>query len=144
MSFIAGKDWPSSWPTHLHNTSLIGIGQAPNVEKGSQILIWSDGENRGTFCPYIIPSIHFYIWGRDALTQIGMLLYSPMTRFIIKGFRWNTTQIKDWEKNEKGQTMPIVVKKIQNRNWLPKFIILAIVSQAANLIIWKNDDPVWV
>ena len=34
--------------------------------------------------------------------------------------------------------------KRQNRNWLPKFTNLAIVSQAADPKIWKNYDPVWL
>ena len=42
VSCIAGKDWPSSWPTRLTNAGLVGIGSVPSVAKSSQILTWSD------------------------------------------------------------------------------------------------------
>ena len=42
VSYIAGKDWPSSWPTRLTSAGLVGIGSVPSVAKGSQILTWSD------------------------------------------------------------------------------------------------------
>ena len=29
ISCIAGKDWPSSWPTHLTSAGLVGIGSVP-------------------------------------------------------------------------------------------------------------------
>ena len=46
--------------------------------KSSQMLIWSDEKGaQGTFCPYVIPSLPFSLWGRDKLSQMGMLLYSP-------------------------------------------------------------------
>ena len=44
ISCIAGKDWPSSWPTRLTSAGLVGP---------------------------------FSLWGRDILSQMGMLLYSP-------------------------------------------------------------------
>ena len=50
----------------------------PSVAKSSQILTWSDEKGaQGTFCPYVIPSLPFSLWGRDILSQMGMLLYSP-------------------------------------------------------------------
>ena len=42
VSYIAGKDWCSSWPRHLTNASLVGIESVPSVAKSSQILTWSD------------------------------------------------------------------------------------------------------
>ena len=78
VSCIAGKDWPSSWPTRLTSAGLVGIGSVPSVAKSSQILTWSDEKGaQGTFCPYVIPSLPFSLWGRDILSQMGMLLYSP-------------------------------------------------------------------
>ena len=38
VSYITKKDWPSSWPTHLTNADLVGIGSVPSVAKSSQIL----------------------------------------------------------------------------------------------------------
>ena len=78
VSYITKKDWPSSWPTHLTNADLVGIGSVPSVAKSSQILTWSDEKGaQGTFCPYVIPSLPFSLWGRDILSQMRMLLYSP-------------------------------------------------------------------
>ena len=42
VSCIAGKDWPSSWVTHLTNAGLVEIRSVPSVDKSSQILTWSD------------------------------------------------------------------------------------------------------
>ena len=78
VSCIAGKDWPSSWVTHLTNADLVGIGSVPSVAKSSQILTWSDEKGaQDTFCLYVIASLHFSLWARDILSQMGMLLYSP-------------------------------------------------------------------
>ena len=78
VSYIAGKDWPSSWPTCLTSAGLVGIESMPSVAKSSQILTWPDEKKaQGTFCPYVIPSLPFSLWGRDVLSQMGMLLYSP-------------------------------------------------------------------
>ena len=78
VSYISGKDWPSSWPTRLTNPGLVGIGSVPSVAKSSQILTWSDEKGaQGTFCSYVVPSLPFSLWGRDILSQVGMLLYSP-------------------------------------------------------------------
>ena len=50
VSCFAGKDWPSSWPTHLTNAGLVGIGSVPSVAKSSHILTWSDEKGaQGTF-----------------------------------------------------------------------------------------------
>lgn len=38
VSCIAGKDWPSSWPSQQTPTSLIGLGTASSVARSSQIL----------------------------------------------------------------------------------------------------------
>ena len=42
VSYIAGKDWPSSWPTCLTSAGLAGIESMPSVAKSSQILTWPD------------------------------------------------------------------------------------------------------
>ena len=84
VSCIAGKDWTLSWPTRLTSASLVGIGSVPSVAKSSQILTWSDEKGaQGTFCPYVIPSLPFSLLGRDILSQMGMLLYSPDEKVTI-------------------------------------------------------------
>lgn len=50
VSCIAGKDWPSSWPTCLTSASFVGIRSVPSVAKSSQILTWSGEKGaQGTF-----------------------------------------------------------------------------------------------
>ena len=51
ISYIAGKDWPSSWPTCVTSASLVGIGLMPLVTKSSQILTWSD--EKGAQVPFV-------------------------------------------------------------------------------------------
>lgn len=77
VSCIAGKDWPSSWPTQATPSHLVGLGHASNVAKSSQVLPWSDGEQQGTFTPYVVPSLPISLWGRDVMAQMGLLLVSP-------------------------------------------------------------------
>ena len=84
VSYITKKDWPSSWPTHLTNADLVGIGSVPSVAKSSQMLIWSDENGaQSTFCSYVIPSIPLSLWGRNILSQMGMLLYSPDEKVTV-------------------------------------------------------------
>ena len=81
VSCISGKDWPSSWPTswptHTTENNLVGIGRAPTVAKSAKILDWQFEDTRGTFQPYVVPSLPLTLWGRDMLSQMGVLLFSP-------------------------------------------------------------------
>ena len=54
VSCISGKDWPSSWPTHITENELVGIGRAPAVAKSAKILDWQFDDTRGTFQPYVV------------------------------------------------------------------------------------------
>ena len=76
VSCISGKDWPSSWPTHTAENELVGLGRAPAVAKSTKILDWQLEDICGTFQPYIVPSLPFTLWGRDVLSQMGVLLFS--------------------------------------------------------------------
>lgn len=77
VSCIAGKDWPSSWPTHTTPNELMGIGGAPTVVKSTKMLNWQFENTCGTFQPYVVPSLPITLWGRDVLSQMGVLLFSP-------------------------------------------------------------------
>ena len=35
VSYITKNDWPLSWPTHLTNADLVGIGSVPSVANSS-------------------------------------------------------------------------------------------------------------
>ena len=40
VSCIAGKDWPSFWPTLTTENELVGLGRAPAVAKSAKMLDW--------------------------------------------------------------------------------------------------------
>lgn len=117
VSCIAGKDWPSSWPAHaVEGSALVGIGAAASVAKSSQILHWSDDENAGTFCPYIIPSLPFSLWGRDVLTQMGMLLYSPNNKVTEQMLQMGYNPKKGLGKQQQGRRDPIMPQEKLDRH----------------------------
>lgn len=61
-TYIAGKDWPSSWPVIRTAFSLAGLGLASNVAKSSGLIPWSSGTKSGHIQPYVIPSLPFSLW----------------------------------------------------------------------------------
>ena len=88
VSCFAGKDWPSSWPTHVTNAGLVGIGSVPSVAKSSQILTWSDEKGaQGTFCPYVIPSLPFSLWGEIYYLRWECFYTAQMKRLLTKCFK---------------------------------------------------------
>ena len=119
VSYIAGKHWPSSWPTHLTSAGLIGIGSVPLVAKSSQILTWSDEKGaQGTFCPYVIPSLPFSLWGRDILSQMGMLLYSPGEKVTNQMLQMRYNPDKGFGKDQQGIVSSLEMVPNKNREGL--------------------------
>ena len=119
VSYISGKDWPSSWPTRLTNPGLVGIGSVPSVAKSSQILTWSDEKGKqGTFCPYVIPSLPFYLWGRDILSQMRMLLYSPDEKVTDQMLQMRYNPDKGLGKDQQGIVSPLETVPNKNRKCL--------------------------
>ncbi len=97
VSCIAGKDWPSEWPTKAAPVGLIGIGRAPSIAKSTQILPWANEEGQsGVFCPYVIFTIPITLWGRYYPTW-GCCYIVQMTRCLHRCYRCILIQIKDWE-----------------------------------------------
>ena len=47
------------------------------MAKSAKILDWRFEDTCGTFQPYVVPSLLFSLWGRDVLSQMGVLLFSP-------------------------------------------------------------------
>ena len=41
------------------------------------MLDWWFKDTCGTFQPYVVPLFPFSLWGRDVLSQMGVLLFSP-------------------------------------------------------------------
>ena len=119
VSCIAGKDWPSSWLTHLTNAGLVRIGSAPLFAKSSQILTWSDEKGaQDAFCPYVTPSLPFSLWGRDKLSQMGMLLYSPDGKVTNQMLQMRYNPGKGLGKDQQGIVSPLEAVPNKNREGL--------------------------
>ncbi|RWS18973.1 protease-like protein, partial [Leptotrombidium deliense] len=75
---ISKIHWPSSWPLRVSATHLQGIGQSKNTLQSSKLLKWEDSEGHsGTVQPYVIENLPVNLWGRDILSQLGVIMYSP-------------------------------------------------------------------
>lgn len=90
-TIIRQEDWPLSWPLSDTLTHLQGIGQTPNPKQSAKFLTWLDKENNsGTVQPYIVPNLPVNLWGRDILSQMGVIMFSPnskiTTQMLKQGF----------------------------------------------------------
>ena len=78
VTIIRGQDWPSTWPLTDTLTHLQGIGYASNPKRSSKLLTWRDGEEKsGQIQPYVMSNLPVTLWGRDLLSQMGVIMYSP-------------------------------------------------------------------
>ena len=119
VSCIARKDWPSSWMTCLTSAGLVRILSMPSVAKSSQILTWSDEKAaQDTFCPYVIPSLPFSLWGRDILSQMEMLLYSPDKKVTNQMLQMRYNSDKGLGKDQQGIVSPLEAVPNKNREGL--------------------------
>ena len=107
VSCISGKDWPSSWPTHITESELVGIGRAHAVAKSAKILDWQFDDTRGKFQPYVVPSLPFSLWGRDVPSQMGMLLFSPDDKVTSQMLLMGYDPSKGLGKQQTGIIEPI-------------------------------------
>ena len=115
VSYIAGKDWPSSWLTRLTNAGLVGIWSVPSVAKSSQILTLPDEKGaQDTFCPYVIPSLPFSLWGRDILPHMEMLLYFPDEKVTNQLLQMRYNPNKGLGKDQQGIVSPL--ETVPNKN----------------------------
>ena len=85
ISCIAGKDWPSSWPTRLTSAGLVGP---------------------------------FSLWGRDILSQMGMLLYSPDEKVTNQILQMRYNPDKGLGKDQQGIAPPLEGVPNTNREGL--------------------------
>lgn len=75
---IAARHWPRNWPSLPSITHLKGIGQTTCPRQSTKTLKWTDTEgNSGEIRPYIVPDLPVNLWGRDILSQLGLMMYSP-------------------------------------------------------------------
>ena len=102
VSCIAGKDWPRSWPTHTTENELVGIGRAPTVVKSAKMLDWRFENTCGTFQPCVVPSLPFTLWGRDILSQMGVLLFSPDEKVTSQMLHMGCDPSKGLGKQQEG------------------------------------------
>lgn len=88
VTIIRGQDWPLSWPLSETLTHLRGIGYAINPKRSSKLLTWRDEEgNSGQIQPYVMPNLPVTLWGRDLLSQMGVIMCSPneaVTKQMLK------------------------------------------------------------
>lgn len=78
VTIVRKEDWPLVWPLETTMTYLQGIGQSKNPQRSANLLTWKDQEgNQGHIQPYVIAGLPLNLWGRDLLTQMGMIMGSP-------------------------------------------------------------------
>ena len=78
ITVIKESGWPISWPLAPTITHLKGIGQSQNPHQSAELLVWRDTEgNQGSIQPYVLDGLPINLWGRDLLSQLGIVLKSP-------------------------------------------------------------------
>ena len=91
----------------------------PSVANSSQILTRSDEKGaQGTFCPYVVPSLPFSLWGRDILSQMGMLLYSPVEKVTNQMLQMRYNPDKGLGKDQQEIVSPLETVPNKNREGL--------------------------
>ena len=107
-SIISSYYWPKGWPVIETEHALQGLGYAQNPTMSAQMLTWrSEDGKKGTFTPYILP-LPVNLWGRDALTALGMVLtneYSPQAQQIMQNMGYLPG--KGLGRNSDGRTEPV-------------------------------------
>ena len=82
-------------------------------------MTWSDEKGaQGTFCPYVVPSLPFSLWGRDILSQMGMLLYSPDEKVTNQMLQMMYNPDKGLGKDQQGIVWPLEAVPNKNREGL--------------------------
>lgn len=105
---LAKASWPSSWPCQPSLTHLQGIGHSQNTLQSSQLLTWEDPDgNTGQVRPFIVPGLPVNLWGRDILSQMGVLMFSPSATVTHQMLNQGFIPGKGLGKNNQGITVPI-------------------------------------
>ena len=122
VTIIKKEDWPTTWPLDATLTHLKGIGQSQNPERSSKILTWEDQEgNQGSIQPYVIAGLPINLWGRDLLSQMGLIMGSPNTIVTTQMLKNGYLPGQGLGKNSMGITKPIEATSNQNRAGLGHF-----------------------
>lgn len=109
VSVISSGVWPEDWPLVPAMTTLRGIGQSQNPMQSAEFITWSDKEgHQGTFQPYVLPHLPTNLWGRDVLSEMGALLYSPSPEVTNQMLNQGYDPTKGLGKNQQGMLQPFV------------------------------------
>ncbi|XP_027622048.1 endogenous retrovirus group K member 6 Pro protein-like [Tupaia chinensis] len=111
VTILRKDNWPQTWPLTPTLTHLTGIGQSQNPERSTKVLQWTDREgNQGTIQPFIIEGLPINLWGRDLLSQMNLIMFSPSDRVTAQMLAQGYTPGKDIGKNESGIIHPLIPK----------------------------------
>jgi hypothetical protein len=106
---ISSLNWPTVWPLEPTATHLKGIGQTQDTLQSSKLLTWSDKENNtGTVRPFVVRGLPVNLWGRDILSQMGVIMYSPNETVTNLMLKKGYLPGKGLRKNEQGIVHPFV------------------------------------
>ena len=109
VTVISSTHWPAAWPLQPTATHLKGIGQTQDTLQSSKLLTWSDKENNtGTVRPFVVKGLPVNLWGRDILSQMGMIMFSPNETVTNLMLKTGYLPGKGLGKDEHGRISPIM------------------------------------
>ncbi|XP_074138386.1 endogenous retrovirus group K member 7 Pro protein-like [Sminthopsis crassicaudata] len=118
-TIISASQWPNSWPLQPSLTHLQGIGQTQETMESTQMLIWEDAEgNKGIVRPFIVPNLPINLWGRDILSQMGIIMCSPNSIVTEQMLRQGFLPKQGLGKNNHGIREPIQLQPQSDRTGL--------------------------
>lgn len=115
-SIIREEDWPKAWPLTATLTHLQGIGQSTNPKQSTKLLTWKDSEgNIGNVQPYVLSGLPVNLWGRDLLSQMGIMMVSPNEIVASQMLRQGFLPGQGLGKHAQGIKTPISVDQHPRR-----------------------------
>lgn len=116
---ISYRHWPPTWSLKVTATHLKGIGQTQDTFQSSKLLIWKDKENNtGTVRPFVVSGLPVNLWGRDILSQMGVMMRSPNEVITNQMLRTRFLPGKGLGKYEQGMTEPLIPTSKKDRGGL--------------------------
>lgn len=96
-----------------------GIGQSQNTLQSSKALQWRDKEgNSGIVTPFVVDGLPINLWGRDILTQMGVIMMSPNEAVTKMMLKTGYLPGRGLGKEEQGMKQPITPKRKTDRRGL--------------------------
>jgi hypothetical protein len=84
-------------------THLQGIGYASNPKRSSNLLTWRDEDGKsGKIQSYVLSNLPVTLWGRDLLSQMGIIMYSSNEMVTKQTFRQGTLPVHGLKKKGQG------------------------------------------